>query len=246
DLATIAGIPRAGLARINANASSGPDSQWAPPFDSATMGIPVALALDAANVFVATPGGLQKFQIAAPGSPDPAWAPSEAFSGISSLAVVDDNLYVGGLFRAIGFPTVPSGGPGKAILARLDKATGETQAIWNTPLQSRDTRIFTLLEAPGGVYAGGNFTRVGDFERSGVAFVPNAPTNAPSPEPCQITCPEDITRPTDAGQCGANVSFAAPGTSGDCAGLTIDCVPPSGSFFPFGTSTVTCTANDGS
>src|SRR5439155_6539687 len=90
DFATVAGILRAGLARINANVASELDVQWTPPFDRATMGIPVALAFDATNVFVATPGGIQKYQIPAPGSPDPAWASPEVFSGISSLAIVDE------------------------------------------------------------------------------------------------------------------------------------------------------------
>ena len=59
---------------------------------------------------------------------------------------------------------------------------------------------------------------------------------------CILTCPDDITVPTDPGQCGAVVSYQAP-TSGACENVTYD--PPSGSFFPIGTTTVTCTSSQG-
>lgn len=59
---------------------------------------------------------------------------------------------------------------------------------------------------------------------------------------CILTCPDDITVPTDSGQCGAIVNYQAP-TSGACDNVTCD--PPSGSFFPVGTTTVTCTSSQG-
>src|SRR5262249_10247392 len=57
-----------------------------------------------------------------------------------------------------------------------------------------------------------------------------------------VTVPDDIdvdaTRPD-----GATVSFAAGAT--DAVGVTsFGCAPPSGSTFPIGTTTVTCTATD--
>lgn len=56
----------------------------------------------------------------------------------------------------------------------------------------------------------------------------------PPPEPCTLPCPDDITVPNDAGACGAVVSYATP------AGAT--CTQASGTFFPIGTTAVTCTA----
>ena len=56
---------------------------------------------------------------------------------------------------------------------------------------------------------------------------------------CVLTKPADITVANAAGQCGATVTFANPGTGGFCQ--TVTCVPASGSFFPKGTTTVTCT-----
>jgi hypothetical protein len=61
-------------------------------------------------------------------------------------------------------------------------------------------------------------------------------------EACSITCPADVITGTDAGQCGAIVSYPAPTVSGDC--LAVVCSPASGSFFPVGTNFVTCTTNN--
>lgn len=55
---------------------------------------------------------------------------------------------------------------------------------------------------------------------------------------CAITCPDNVTASNDPNQCGAVVTYPPPTTEGDCG--TITCSPPSGSFFPVGTTTVTC------
>lgn len=55
---------------------------------------------------------------------------------------------------------------------------------------------------------------------------------------CTITCPANITQPNDPNQCGAVVTYPPPTTSGTCAAPS--CSPASGSFFPVGTTTVTC------
>ncbi|HEY6334050.1 MAG TPA: HYR domain-containing protein [Blastocatellia bacterium] len=63
--------------------------------------------------------------------------------------------------------------------------------------------------------------------------------------PCAITCPANITVSNDPGQCGAIVNYPAPSTGeGDCGSVSSS--PASGSFFPIGTTTVTCTAAGGS
>jgi hypothetical protein len=58
-----------------------------------------------------------------------------------------------------------------------------------------------------------------------------------------ITCPADITQPNDLDQCGAVVNYPAPVSNGDCG--TVTCSPVSGTFFPVGTTTVTCTSQAG-
>ncbi len=64
--------------------------------------------------------------------------------------------------------------------------------------------------------------------------------------PPTIACPGNLVVANDLGECGAIVSFADMVTADDdCdADPSVSCVPMSGSFFPVGTTTVTCTATD--
>lgn len=61
---------------------------------------------------------------------------------------------------------------------------------------------------------------------------------------CEITCPPDITTTKTAGQCGAVVDYGTPSGSGSNCG-TIVCSPPSGTFFPTGTTNVICFGDSG-
>src|SRR6185369_14191556 len=61
--------------------------------------------------------------------------------------------------------------------------------------------------------------------------------------PCSLSCPANIVQPNDANQCGAIVNFA-PTVTGTCG--VVACSPASGSFFPVGTTSVTCSATQGS
>ena len=65
-------------------------------------------------------------------------------------------------------------------------------------------------------------------------------------QPPSITCPGNITRNTDAGQCTAVVEFPTPTASDLCSPVTVNCSPPSGSRLSTGTQTVICTATDSS
>jgi subtilisin-like proprotein convertase family protein len=60
---------------------------------------------------------------------------------------------------------------------------------------------------------------------------------------CTITCPANITVSNAPNQCGQVVTYPAPTTSGSCG--TVTCSPASGSFFPVGTTNVTCTSSAG-
>jgi hypothetical protein len=59
---------------------------------------------------------------------------------------------------------------------------------------------------------------------------------------CPISCPANIVVANDANQCGAVVNFSA--TAPKACGMVI-CSPPSGSFFPVGTTTVACSTEMG-
>src|SRR6185436_13662216 len=66
-------------------------------------------------------------------------------------------------------------------------------------------------------------------------------------QPPTITCPANVTA-VAAQTCpissSATVNFPPPVASDNCPGVTSVCNPPSGSIFPVGTTTVTCTATD--
>jgi len=61
--------------------------------------------------------------------------------------------------------------------------------------------------------------------------------------PCTITCPANITKGNDPNQCGAVATFAPTTTGGGCG--TVTCTPASGSFFPKGTTSVSCSTTAG-
>jgi hypothetical protein len=67
---------------------------------------------------------------------------------------------------------------------------------------------------------------------------------APPPPCTSITCPANITQANDPNQCGAVVNYPPPTPVGSDCG-TITCSPASGSFFPVGATTVTCTSTAG-
>lgn len=62
---------------------------------------------------------------------------------------------------------------------------------------------------------------------------------------CTVTCPSNITVQADAGQAGAFVTYAAPTSTGDCGSTPISCSQDSGTFFPVGTTNVTCVGSTG-
>jgi uncharacterized repeat protein (TIGR01451 family) len=71
----------------------------------------------------------------------------------------------------------------------------------------------------------------------------SASTNITVFNNCVLNCPSGISRNIEANQCGATVSYTPPTSSGACGSVV--CLPPSGSFFQRGTTTVNCSANSG-
>jgi lysophospholipase L1-like esterase len=72
---------------------------------------------------------------------------------------------------------------------------------------------------------------------------PTGPTPPPTPSAPVVTCPAPISRNTVVPS-GAVVTYTPPATSGGQAPVTVACSPASGSTFPIGTTTVSCTATD--
>ncbi len=97
--------------------------------------------------------------------------------------------------------------------------------------------IFTELSLDGGMTWSPAVTGPGT-----VAMIP-----APPVAPMTVHCPADILTST-VNPAGKVVTFLVTYTAGDCPlppPPTVTCVPPSGSTFPIGTTTVTCTGNNG-
>jgi hypothetical protein len=66
-------------------------------------------------------------------------------------------------------------------------------------------------------------------------------------QPPSITCPANITRNNDPNQCSAVVNYPSPTVSDNCPNVgTPTCSPASGSSFPVGTTTVSCSVSDAS
>src|SRR6266481_9171079 len=65
-------------------------------------------------------------------------------------------------------------------------------------------------------------------------------------DPTIVSLPANITKPNDAGVCGAVVSWTAPTSADNCPGSSIPQTagPISGSTFPIGTTTITYKATD--
>ena len=61
---------------------------------------------------------------------------------------------------------------------------------------------------------------------------------------CTLKCPANIAKSNKPGECGAVVNYPAPAMEGVCKDVT--CAPPPGTFFPTGTTTVSCTASNDS
>jgi hypothetical protein len=59
-----------------------------------------------------------------------------------------------------------------------------------------------------------------------------------------ISCPANITTCADSGACSAIVNFNVTGIDGCSTPVNVVCTPPSGSAFPVGTTTVSCSATD--
>ncbi|WP_353750715.1 HYR domain-containing protein [Peribacillus frigoritolerans] len=171
------------------------------------------------------------------------------------------NAYVTGVTLSTNFPTTPDAiqpsdpDPGsRDAYVTIFNPSGSA-LVYSTYLggNGSDEGNGIAVDSGGNAYVTGvtgstNFpTTLGSFQPSDPdpgssdAFVAKIGTVPPP----TITCPADITVSNDLGQCGAIVDYPDPIVTDECpAGFTVVCNPPSGSFFPVGTTTVTCTVTD--
>jgi hypothetical protein len=155
---------------------------------------------------------------------------------VTSLAVHDDGgglaLYAGGCFTT-------AGGVAARCIARWNGSS------WSTLGSGMNCTVASLGVYDDGsgpaLYAGGTFESAFD---SGDSFFAKWGCDSVPPT---LSCPPSVSVLERWGSSpGEFVSFTVTASDeGDPAPLVV-CVPPSGSFFPRGTTLVTCTATDAS
>ncbi|HYP29938.1 MAG TPA: HYR domain-containing protein [Blastocatellia bacterium] len=141
------------------------------------------------------------------------------FDDAAAAQLPDETQISSGTFRPTDFqagetlpPPAPAGPYGTALSAFNGLDPNGTYSLY----------VLDDFEGDGGSIAGG--------------WCLNITTD--TMEGCAITCPANVTVSNAANQCGAVVNYPAPTASAECG--TVTCSPPSGSFFPVGTTTVTC------
>jgi len=148
--------------------------------------------------------------------------------------LASDDFYATG--KNTGF-TIPVPGvlinDSNAISATLLTAPVNGTLVFNTNGSFSYTPATNFLGTDVFAYQAVNSTNI-----SGPAIVTIEVTNT-----CFLISTANVTTNNSPGQCGAVVTFPPPVTTGDCAPIV--CTPTSGSFFPVGTNTVTCTNSDG-
>jgi hypothetical protein len=131
--------------------------------------------------------------------------------------------------------SVPVGGTGNIVFSKTSVANGETATFQ------------IVVQVNSGVMHGtvitNTATAASSFPDPTPANNSQSATTTVDPIPPTVTCPANITKPADPGQCAAVVNYTTPTPNDNCS-ATAACNPPSGSSFPKGTTTVTCTATD--
>ena len=126
-------------------------------------------------------------------------------------------------------------------------ATCHASASINNGSSDPDGNPITLVQIPAGPYTLGNTLVtliVTDNGSPALADTCQATVHVVDVTKPTITCPANIVRSNDIGQCGATVSFSVGATDFCTASPTIVSTPPSGTFFPKGLTAVRSIATD--
>jgi uncharacterized repeat protein (TIGR01451 family) len=135
-----------------------------------------------------------------------------------------------------------TGDSGATVCTIASMPAGEVAIFSITYNVASSTPADTLITNTASVTNTVNDVNPVDNEDSGETVVTDAP--------CTVGCPENITVQADAGQAGAIVTYEAPTHSGSCGTpppgeSVINCSQESGTFFPAGTTLVTCSGPSG-
>jgi hypothetical protein len=133
-------------------------------------------------------------------------------------------------------------------------------AMGASPTNASWTNLFRCPPVCGTQVRIWNGTGYDDYTKLNSGWIPSEPfwpagtavfvSVQPDPRCCDlfsINCgvgTNGIVVTNDPGRCDAVVIYPPPIVSGGCPAITTNCVPPSGSRFPVGITTVVCTASD--
>ena len=140
-----------------------------------------------------------------------------------------------------GITTPPVGGPGNVIFSKPTTASGETATFQMVVKVNAGTAHGTVIN--NSATATSSIPDPNSGNNTGMATT----TVDPTPPTFTSGCPGAINTAAQA-VCpfatSGMATFTTPTANDNCPGVTVACVPPSGSMFPVGTTTVTCTATD--
>ena len=105
--------------------------------------------------------------------------------------------------------------------------------------------ITTQSPAAGSVVSAGIYTVTITAENSAGFATCTATVRVDNQAPV-IACPANVSVTAALGQTSTVVSYSTPVATDNCSTVVVTCLPPSGSAFSLGVTTVTCTATDGS
>ena len=154
-------------------------------------------------------------------------------STVNALTVFDDGagpaLYAGGSFATAGGTTVKS----------IAKWNGSTWATLGNGTEGSVLALTVFNDRTGAaLYVGGSFLLASDSGDSFLAKWGCPDTTAPA-----LSCPAPLAV-NDHGSPGEIVTYSVAASDPEDPTPGLVCDPPSGSFFPRGTTLVTCTATD--
>ncbi|HEY6762668.1 MAG TPA: hypothetical protein VI318_24415 [Baekduia sp.] len=172
------GLSSDALLKFSTSGSGARDTTWDPDAD----GHVYALAASGTDLYVAGSFGVLgngidgvyrdvvKLSTTGTGALDAAWDP-QTFA-VFTMALVGDDLYLGGAFP-------PIGGAHNARLAKVSASgTGAVDTAWEP---QPDDDVTALAVSGGDLYVGGTFTRLGVASHARIAKVPLNGTGAPDP-----------------------------------------------------------------
>ncbi len=150
-------------------------------------------------------------------------------------------IFVSATGGAAAVPDPAPGSTGGVVMHSFTSAIGAGQSVMLTvvvgvPVATADGTVITNMAS-----AASNVTDPTPGNNTA-----SATTTATDPAPT-VTCPANITAGAttmEGSTQGANVAYTTPTATDNAPGATVACVPASGSFFPLGATTVTCTATD--